>query len=275
MTLIAGAVHDARSTLVADTKLSFRRNSIESSRVFTNAMNKLALLSDDIAVAISGENALLIEERLFQLGDKSALSIVDHLKSESGGGFIVAQHKGSHLFVVAEGNVEMVSAGQLALEGSRDAFATYRSLYAAGEGTFDPSDNLRASLDSMVYGLHRHSAVGGFALAVRDTDEGFRYLSGQSRIAPDMVKTSHGWALPAGRSDWQDVMVLRGGGATPRAVGIYIVQARQGRLFPQDSPYCPVILNANSMPAFIDTAAEQGQVLLPLESPMPHLPLHS
>ncbi len=273
MTLIAGVTHDAGSTLVADTKLSFRKNSIESSRVFTNAMNKLALVTDHIAVAISGEDALLIEERLFRLEDKSALSVVEHLKSETDGGFIVAQHASTRLFVVADGAVEIIEASRVALEGSCDAFTTYRSLYAAGEGTFHPSENLRASLDSMVYGLHRHPAVGGFTLSVHDTEAGFRYSAGQSRIAPDMVETAAGWVLPAGRSDWHDVMVLQGGGATPRAVGIYLVQAQQGRLFPQDAPYAPEILKSNSMRSFVEAAAELGQTLLPLDPPMPNLPL--
>lgn len=128
-------------------------------------------------------------------------------------------------------------------------------------------------MDSMVQGVHRHADVGGFVLTVNETHEGFHYLAAHSRIAPPATEENGHLVLPAGRSDWLDVMILSGTDATPRAVGVYIVQARQGRLFPQNAPHRATILAGETQDEFIENAAQLGEVIAPLVSPPPELPL--
>ncbi|WP_315549780.1 hypothetical protein [Microbacterium aurum] len=272
MTLVAGIAYEGGLTLVSDTKLSFKKDTIASSRVFDNAMNKIALLSDDVAVAISGTNAPLIQERLFALNDKSPLAVIDHLRNEEGG-FLVAARKNPTIYVIHEGRVDRIPKGELALEGSEAAFPIYRTLLQSGAHVFHPSENLRASMDSMVQGVHRHQDVGGFVLTVSETREGFRYMAGHSRVAPPITEANGHFVAPAGRSDWLDVMILAGAGATPRAVGIYIVQARKGRLFPQNAPHHATVLPGKTQDEFIENAANVGETLAPLVSPLPGLPL--
>lgn len=273
MTLVAGIAYDGGLTLVSDTKLSFKKDTVASSRVFENAMNKIALLSDDVAVAISGTNAPLMQERLFALDDTSPLAVMDHLKSESEGGFLLAARGNPTIFAVREGAVDLIPKGDLALEGSESGFPAFQALVRSGAHLFHPSENLRASMDSMVQGVHRHPDVGGFVLTVSETREGFRYLAGHSRIAPPITEENGHLVAPAGRSDWLDVMILAGAGATPRAVGVYIAQARQGRLFPQNAPHRATVLTGETQEEFIENAADLGQTLAPVASPFPELPL--
>lgn len=273
MTLVAGIAYEGGLTLVSDTKLSFKKDTIASSRVFENAMNKIALLSDDVAVTISGTNAPLIQERLFALSDRSPLAVIDHLKTEKDGGFLLASRKNPAIYAVREGTVDRIPKGDLALEGSASAFPIFRALLQSGAHVFHPSENVRASMDSMVQGVHGHPDVGGFVLTVTETREGFRYMAGHSRIAPPVTEENGQLVAPAGRSDWLDVMILAGAGATPRAVGIYIVQARRGRLFPQNAPHRATVLAGATQDEFIENAAQTGETLAKLVSPLPGLPL--
>ncbi|WP_100344323.1 hypothetical protein [Compostimonas suwonensis] len=283
MTLIAAVAHDSRISIAADTKVTYEDDAIASARVFDLALPKIVLLRDELAVAISGARPTELIRQLVVRRDQELGEIIEHLRGVEDAGFIVASLGGPSIWTVSDGAVERVAAGELELEGDDTAFDDFTMLFEDSRRASGAGPGLYMAMDSLAgpgpWG--RHPSVGGYSLVAATSDDGFRFASRPTTIAPraeEPARASSGDSdlrvsirLPAGNSSWYQSLVLGGRGRTPGAVGIFVLQAQAGRLFTHDRPYEGVTLSASDADDFARLARERGQELHLIQNPLPPL----
>lgn len=282
MTLIAAVADDSGVTIASDTKITFDDDALASARVFTLALPKIVLLRDDVAVAISGKRPTELVRQLTDRRDQDLTEIVEHLRSVPDAGFIVAALGGRSIWTVSDGEVRSVATGELALEGDPASFSDFRTLHSDFLAATTSRNALVMAMDRMAGPLGRHASVGGFNLAATTKEGAFRFASRPTTIAPRAEETAQIFtdehshlhirvSLPVGNSQWYQTLVLAGRGATPGAVGIYVEQAKCGRLFAHERPYESISLEARTARDFVHRALEHGQELELISGPLPTL----
>lgn len=279
MTLIAAVASGSGITLVADTKVTYEEDAIQSARVFDFALPKIVLLRDQVAVAISGEKPTELVRQLVKRREDDLGEIIDHLRGVEKAGFIVASATGPSLWTVSEGKVVSVPAGELALEGDREAFDDFARLFKDSREKWGDVHALTGAMDYLAGPLGRHQSVGGYCLTMVSTVVGLRFRSAATTIAPRATEPlaegaseggiAVGFTLPAGNSAWYQSVVLGGRGETPGAVGIYVRQARVGRLYSHQNPYEGQIISAADIDEFAALALQRGQELEVVHGPLP------
>lgn len=271
MTLIAAVANGSTVTVVADTKVTYEHDAIQTAKVFDFALPKIVLLRDDLAVAISGDWPDEIIRCLMPLRRDPLSDIVDHLRGVPDAGFIVASANGSLLLTVGDGELTKVPDGQVALEGDPSSFADFTRLYDSSRAICGESASLAMAMDSLAGPLGRHASVGGFCMVATSASGAFRFVGRPTTIAPrvetPVTMTSRddefsvGINFPAGNSSWFQSVVLAGMGATPGASGIFIRQAHVGRLYTHDRPFQAEILHAVDVATFAAESLKLGQEL--------------
>ncbi|MBD8205182.1 hypothetical protein IFU08_09300 [Microbacterium sp. CFBP 8790] len=279
MTLIAAVAFESGIAIVSDTKVTYAEDAIQSARVFDLALPKIVLLRDQIAVAISGERPMETVRQLVQRREDDLGDIVDHLRGVKDAGFIVASTAGPSLWTVGDGKVASVPAGELALEGNPDAFGDLTRLYNDSQEKWGEVQALIGAMDQLAGPLGRHPSVGGYCLTAVGASEGFRFLSRGTTVAPRALESTAstpgeltstmGITLPAGNSAWYQSVLLGGRGKTPGAVGIYVRQAKAGRLYAHVNPHEGETISASDVSEFAALALQRGQELQVVHGPLP------
>lgn len=279
MTLIAAVAFESGIAMVSDTKVTYEDDAIQSAKVFDFALPKIVILRDQVAVAISGDRPTELIRQLVRRRDDDLISVIDYLKGVDRAGFIVASSVRRSIWTVGDGKVLTVPKGELALEGDKAAFADFTRLYDKSSEKIGEADALIGAMSSLAGPLGQHPSVGGYCLTAVGFDDGFRFLSGETIIAPRVVEpaltesgersTAAGFLLPAGNSAWYQSVLLGGRGTTPGAVGIYVRQARVGRLYSHQSPHEGQVISAADVDEFAALALQRGQELEAVHGPLP------
>lgn len=253
MTLIVGAVEDTSVTITGDTKITFDEDAIKSARLFDEALPKIVLLRDELAVGVAGEGPHRMIEDLVKVRGASVGEVLEHLRAERDGDFVVGRLNPARLYVVRGGRVAEVPEGEHAWVGDGSAYGIFKNLADSWISEDDEFTRLKTSMDSVV-ARGRSRTVGGFALAARTDNDRFRFIPTAFTIfgdtAEDLFDTYEGQVLP-------------GNDPTPGALGIYLGRAGVGRLFTHERPFEGIKILARDRATFAALArSEYGQSLL-------------
>jgi hypothetical protein len=251
MTLIVGALDGTSVTITGDTKITYDEDAIKSARLFDEALPKIVLLRDNLAVGVAGAGPQRMIEDLVKVRDADLVDVLDHLRAERDGDFVVGALNPARLYEVRGSTVTPAPSAQRAWAGDGNAFEEFESLAASWLAEDDEFTRLKTSMDSVV-SRGRTNSVGGFALTARTDDGRFRFIPTAFTIfgVDDLLDTYEGQVLP-------------GDGPTPGALGIYVSRAEVGRLFTHERPFEGIKIAAPDRATFADRAfAEFGQTLL-------------
>lgn len=251
MTLIAAAIDGTSVAIVGDTKITFDDDAIRSARLFEEALPKLVLLRDELIVGIAGAGPARMIEDLVAHRDDDLLDLLDHLRSERDGDFVVGALSPARLWRVRDGRVERVQPPAYAWAGDEEAFNRLRDL--AGSWGPDVAEDFRlmSSMDQLVSPLGRFPTVGGFGILAAATDEGFRFAPSNFTI----FGTTN-------ILDSYSCRILPGMTPTPGALGIFATGAGAGRLFTHEQPWVGIKVLAADADYFAERAkSEYGQTL--------------
>lgn len=252
MTLIVGAVDGETVTITGDSKVTYDDDPIRTARLFDEALPKVLILRDRLAVGIAGPGPARMIEDLLDRRDDDIVDVLGHLRTERDGAFVVGALDRAHLWEVRDGKIIDVPAGQHAWAGDEGAFRDFETLASAWPPGTDEYFRLKSSMDQFVGPLGRAKSVGGFGITATSGSGQFRYASAPFTIfgTDNLLDTYSGRVIP-------------GGGDTPGALGIYIQRAEAGRLFPEGQPTRGVKIVAPDTRSFIDRAhADFGQTLV-------------
>ena len=254
MTLIVGAFEDASVTITGDTKITYDEDAIRTSRLFDEALPKIVLLRDDLAVGVAGEGPHRIIEDLVKVRDADGSDVLDHLRVERDGDFIVGALHPARIYQVSGGKITPVTESEHAWVGDGSSYNSFRHLAETWVPGDDEFTRLKTSMDSLVARGRSQATVGGYALTVR-TDAGrFRFVPTSFTIFGDTVDSFF---------DTYEGQVLPGDDPTPGALGIYMSRAGVGRLFTHERPFEGVKILAVDRAAFAARALnDYGQILL-------------
>jgi hypothetical protein len=250
MTLIVGAIDGESVTMTGDTKVTFDEDAIKSARLFEEALPKIVLLRDNLAVGVAGAGPRRMIEDLMMVRDADLLDVLDHLCAERDGDFLVGALNPSRLYEVRVGKITAVPEGQHAWAGDGRAFDDFEKLAASWPPDDDELTRLKTSMDSIV-SLGRSNSVGGFALTARTHEGRFRFLPTTFTIfgEVDMFDTYEGQVLPGAES-------------TPGALGIYVNRGHVGQLYTHEHPFVGRKIQARDRGIFAARAlSEHGQTL--------------
>ncbi len=251
MTLIVGAIDGDAVTITGDTKVTYDEDPIKTASLFDEALPKVILLRDNLAVGVAGAGPARMIEDLLEHRDDDIIEVLGHLRSERDGAFVVGALGPAQLWEVRDGKVIEVPSGQRAWAGDETAFRDFEKLADAWTPGTDEYFRLKSSMDQFVGPLGRSKSVGGFGITAISESGVFRYAPAPFTIfgTDDVLDVYSGRVIPG------DV-------PTPGAVGIYVERAGAGRLFTQDRTATGVKIVAPDRAAFIREAFEQhGQAL--------------
>lgn len=252
MTLIAAAIEGNSVAVVGDTKISFDDDAIRSARLFQEALPKLVLLREELIVGVAGPGPARMIEDLVGHRDDDLFDVIQHLRTEREGDFVVATLSPARLWRVRDGRVEPVEPPSYAWAGDEEAFNRLRDLAGSWGPDVDEACRLKSSMDQLVSPLGQFPSVGGFGILAAATDEGFRFAPSSFTIfgTTNFLDSYRGRILP-------------GKAPTPGALGIYATDAGVGRVFTHDQPWAGIRILAPDADSFAELAeSEHGQALL-------------
>lgn len=271
MTLVVGVIDGHAVHLVGDTKVTYDEDAVRTARVFTEAVVKIVLLRDDLAVGVSGDYPRETIEDLLKFRNSAPEVVVNHLERVAHGDYLVAALHPPRLWTVTDRASEAATEGALAWVGDQEAYTHFTRLFDSTAGEPTPS-RLRSSMHNLVSPIGPVATVGGFAVAASSTSGAFRFLAGTFTIAPRAIanasiNSSGNVVLRItarnNLSDWFSGSTHPGKDATPGALGIYIHGAKAGVLFSHSQPHLAVTIPASDPERFVAAAeASCGQRLV-------------
>lgn len=177
--------------------------------------------------------------------DAGVSDLLEMLEEDPVAGFIVASLNPARIWKVAAGLVvEHTSRGH-AWEGDQASYEDEYSPHFNGDFVGDSVPFRQMTSMQWVTSFKRSPVVGGMALRVVSTPDGFRFLADQQSII-------------GGKAS----VLLAGESPTPGALGIYYPQHRVGGLFRQEAPHLAVEVRARTVEEFRSRAHdEHGQVV--------------
>lgn len=253
MTLIVGVIEGSSVTVTGDTKITYDEDAIKTASLFEEALPKIVLLRDDLAVGVAGEGPCRIIEDLMKVRDAGLADVLDYLRAERNGDFVVGALNPSRLYRVHRAGITEFPEFRHAWVGDGNAYDIFENL--ASSWVPDDSEFIRVktSMDSLVArGSNR--TVGGFALTAHAPDGRFRFVPTTFTIYGDTTENF---------LDSYAGQLLPGDGLTPGALGIYVSSAGSGRLFTHERPFEGIKILAPDRATFASRAfSEHGQMLL-------------
>lgn len=261
MTLVVAGAEDGTITLVADTKITWEDDAIKTASIFEEALTKIVLLRDDLAVGLAGEFPDRVIKSMMKVRHRPLDQVLEALREDDRCDFLVASLEPLSIWRVARGRVEEYDLSYRTHIGDPDAFSRFQYLYD-GWIPGDPQvEKMRTSMDQITSILGPSPFVGGFATTVNNRSGAFRFQPREFAVAGNtQFDGFHGLQLP-------------GADPTPGASAIYIPRAKVGRVFRHEDPSSGVKVRADTVEKFAAAAHDDlGQTLMYWEpSPPPWL----
>jgi hypothetical protein len=281
MSLVVAGIEDGHVTMVADSRVTYTRDGVVegcSRNLYLSALPKMVILRPDVVVGVTGDDPHRVIERLVGVRERPVKDVLDHLRCEADARFVVAALSPPRLWDVGDGHID----------GPQEAGRKWAGDWAAFEVFQEQMANMAAvvpelsfqMMSSMEY-LTLHGvvpSVGGIAMRVVSTENGFYFASGAARVGPNRmeltsVRLEDGdvtmvMSVPAGGDPaGYDFHVLAGVDPTRGAVALFIPQTEKGLVFSQDRPWEPVTMAARTTGQLAAAAVEVGIHLGVLPSP--------
>lgn len=262
MSLTVAAIHDdSLITLVADTKVTWDGDEAKNRQTFANAMPKIVLLQQDVAVGVTGKDPDRVIEELVRRRDLPVEALLDLLARTPSAAFVVAALDPARLWMVADGDVDDRTEIRRAWAGDQSAYEMFQQRALEWpDGTETPF--ILLSSMQWLTSFNPVPSVGGYTLRAGSGDGRFGFLADQAWVGPwltELVQPVDSQSVvlsvpPGGDSSTHHVLLLPGTGATTGALGIFIPETAVGLLFTHDRPWEAVRVDATDSRRFIESA---------------------
>ncbi len=264
VSLVVAQIHDGGVSLVADTKISFRHDETLTRQSYRNALPKVLVLRDDLAIGITGNIDEHLLERLVRLRDSSVSDLLAAAERIAAAGFVVAAlGPRQQLWHVHDGEREDASSRLRCWEGDVRAYDLFQQRYHEWPDSMDSAFRLLSSMQWLC-SFNRVPSVGGFVTRIATTSDGFRYAADPMTVGPWFLDalaeaTTDGvnitFQAPAG-GDAQGFQVLPVVGRPPTigALAYLLPEAHTAWLFPHETPWVRTAIRATSPEELIQSA---------------------
>jgi len=280
MSLVVAGIHDGESvTFVGDTKITWDGDPTGTLRTYRNALAKLVLLRDDLAVGVTGAGPETLIRAAVSMREEPVEEVLAGLAAFENAAFVVAALAPARLWLVADGEVEERTAIGRAWAGDQGAYSTFQQKY--GEWPDDTPVPFRlTSAMQFLTSFDTSPTVGGYTVrAAGSAAREFRFIADQMHRGPWYMQVTgvrseyceeHGHVHQVVTAEVPDgydptpssTFLLPGRGATPGALGLLVPEAGVGILFTHDDPAEGIHFRAANVEEFARTAlAEHGQDL--------------
>jgi hypothetical protein len=241
MTLVVAGIHDEdRISIASDTKLTWDYDAARTSRTYENALAKVVILREDVAVGVAGYDPHGSIRQLIDARDCSVEELVEQLRPLDHAAFVVAALKPARLWMVDGGEVaERTDVGR-AWVGDPAAYNTFQARYHDWPGNTDGPFRLMSSLQWLT-SFNTAGSVGGYTIRASGTP------GGGFLFVPDVAVM-----FPVA-----ELFVFAGRGQTRGAVGLLHPHAGEGWLFRHESPDESVSIPSSTPEEFVRIAQEQ------------------
>jgi hypothetical protein len=272
VSLVVAQIHDGGISLVADTKITHTLDETWTRQVFKNALPKLVILRDDVAVGITGDNPENVLRRLVGLRSQPVEDLLGAMTNIDYASFVVAvQDPSPQLWKVSDGSTEERSSVGRCWAGDHDAYEFFQQRYHEWPEKMGSAFRLMSSMQWLL-NFNPVESVGGYLTRVATTSNGFRFVADPMTVGPWFLE-GLGQAMPHGSrlalhvpsgGDPNGYQILPAVGRPPTAgaLAYYIPQTGVSWLFCHESPWEAVALKTDSMPELIESAGtNHGQIL--------------
>lgn len=280
MSLVVAAIHDGESvTFVGDTKITWDGDPTETLRTYRNALAKIVLLRDDLAVGVAGAGPETLIRAAVSMRERPVEEVLAGLAAYANAAFIVASLAPPRLWLVADGEVEERTAIGRAWAGDQGAYSTFQQKYDEWTHEMGVPFRLMSSMQFLTT-FDTSSTVGGYTVrAVGSASRGFRFVADQMLRGPWFMQVTDvrleyhedhrhmHQVMTAQVPDGYDptpssAFLLPGRGRTPGALGLIVPESGVGILFTHDDPAEGIHFKASNVQEFTCTAlTEYGQEL--------------
>ncbi|MEU8003207.1 hypothetical protein AB0B66_18780 [Catellatospora sp. NPDC049111] len=283
MSLVVAQIHDGRISLVADTKITDYNDVTKTRRVLTNAVPKILILRERVAVGITGDNHHLVLQKLVEIRDEPLAVLREQMHEiavrwDSHGSvvsFVLAgMEPEAQLWEIGPDTAEERTAYNRAWAGDLAAYNYFRQRFDESATGYYSSDMGWRLLSSMQWltSFNVVESVGGFVTRACFTGESFKFIGDFAIVGPwlmEMIReeTPEGAKLalrPPRGIDPRGYQVFTATGRTPTisALAYFVPQARRAWLFRHETPWESVGLNVSSLAELLAVgASEYGQNL--------------
>jgi hypothetical protein len=271
VSLVVAQIHDGGISLVADTKITRCGDEAWTRRVFRNALPKLVIMRDDIAVGFAGEDPAGVLQRLVGLRGQAVKELLASVARIDSASFVVATlAPAPRLWRVSAGKWEERSAVGRSRAGDHDAYELFQQRYHEWPEEVAADFRLMSSMQWLL-SFDPVPSVGGYLTRVATSLEGFRFVADPMVVGPWFLEglsqvTPEGFKLMlevpvGGDSSGYQVLPAVGRPPTVEALAYYVPQARVAWLFRHEAPWESVTLQIGSIAELLESAADHGQTL--------------
>lgn len=230
--------------MVADTKITYSEDPVRTSQVLTEALPKLVILRDDLAVGYAGLGPRFLLDQAVAARDLPLADVVAHLEEVEQGQFLVASlADGPQLLKVAANGSDDRTAVRRGWVGDLAAYDQFRESYHQWKTVeVEVSFKLMASMQYLLT-WQQSPTVGGFLTRLHGSpDHGFSFISDPSATITSGIST---------------ILPMVGIPPTQGALAYYVAGAGGGPLFPAHRPAASTWLEAGTADEFVELAREQ------------------
>jgi len=275
MSLVVAAIHDDdQMTIVADTKVTWRKDEGRTRKTYSEALPKIVILRPDLAVGVTGEDPHRVIEELVAIRGSEVDEVLAHLLSEPEAHCVVAALNPSRLWLTSDGSLEDRAPYRRAWAGELSAYDLFRHQEAAFPSALGVPLQLLSSMQWLT-SFNAAPTVGGYAVRAGSGPSGFSFRADRTRVGPwildvalsvsDGAVTISATVPDGGDSTTHEVLIHPGTDGTLGALGLLIPQSQVGLLFTHERPWNPVRVAATGSDEFVESAAQlHGQRLLSL-----------